>query len=122
MPECFENLSLQEIFEKGKPSDEELEAMKDKHANDNFSDLPTDPEEMVKILASVEVSLKTELLILKTNPLSDEEYAKRYNQIQVKRAHQLLAEFMIEAGFEKHCNTIWYQKEFQTSQRRREGY
>lgn len=95
LPECFENLSLQEIFEKGKPSDEELEAMKDKHANDNFSDLPTDPEEMVKILASVEVSLKTELLILKTNPLSDEEYAKRYNQIQVKRAHQLLAEFMI---------------------------
>ena len=99
--ECFEDLSLQEIFEKGKLSDEELEVLKNKHANDNFSDLPTDPEEMVKILASVEVSLKTELLILKTNPLSDEEYAKRYNQIQVKRAHQLLAEFMIGQDLKK---------------------
>ena len=37
---------------------------------------------------------------MKQNPLNmmpnnDEEYNKRYNQIQMKRAHQLLAEFMI---------------------------
>lgn len=92
---CIKNLSLEDIFEKGRLSDDELEKLKESHTNDNFSNLPTDPEEMAKLLATVECSVKSELLILKAVPLSDEEYAKRYNQIQVKRAHQLLAEFMI---------------------------
>lgn len=95
LPECIKNLSLDEIFEKGKLSDEELEKLKESHANDNFDDLPTDPNEMSALLSSVEASLKLQLLTLKATPVSDEEHAKEYNKIQMTRAHQLLAEFMI---------------------------
>lgn len=95
LPECIKNWSLEEIFEKGKLSDEDLERLKASHANDNFDDMPTDPNEMVKFWGYVEKSVKEEMFILKTCPLDDEEYNKRYNRIQLKRAHQLLAEFMI---------------------------
>ena len=69
LPECIKNLSLDEIFEKGKLSDEELEKLKKSHANDNFDDFPTDPTEIAKLLISVEASIKTELLVLKATPL-----------------------------------------------------
>ena len=75
LQDYFKNLSLDEIFEKGKISDEELEKLKESHANDNFPSLPTDPNELTNLLAQVELSVKEELLILKTSPLSDEEYA-----------------------------------------------
>jgi len=95
LPECIKSWSLEEIFEKGKLSDEDLEKLINSHANDNFDDWPTDPNEMAKFLRFAEKSVKEEMLILKTYPLNDEEYNKRYNQIQMKRAHQLLAEFVI---------------------------
>ena len=95
VPQFIKNLSLEDIFEKGELSKEEIEKLKASHANDNFDDMPSDPNEMAKFWVYVEKSVKEEMFILKTCPLDDEEYNKRYNRIQLKRAHQLLAEFMI---------------------------
>lgn len=95
MPECIKNWSLEEIWEKGKLSEEDLNKLVASHANDNFDNFPTDPNEMAKFWGYVEKSVKEEMFILKTYPLDDEEYDKRYNRIQLKRAHQLLAEFII---------------------------
>ena len=95
LPEYLKTTSLEEIFEKGRISDEDLEKLKESHANDNFPNLPTDPNELTDLLNQVELSVKQELLLLKTSPLSEEEYAEMYNKIQLKRAYQLLTEFMI---------------------------
>ncbi|MBR1373224.1 DNA cytosine methyltransferase [bacterium] len=95
LPECLKNFSLEEILKQGKPTTEELEKLKASHANDNFDNWPTDPDEMKLFLASVENSIKAELILLKAFPLSEEEYIKCYNRIQMQRAYQLLAEFMI---------------------------
>lgn len=95
LPECIEDLSLDEIFEKCQLAPEKLEELKESHANDNFDDYPTDPEEIVKFLGDVSKSVKEEMLLLKATPMSDEEYNKRYNKLQIKKTHQLLAEFMI---------------------------
>lgn len=95
LPEEIQNLSLQEIFENGQISDEELEKLKESHANDNFQNLPTDPNELTDLLAQVESSVKEELLILKTTPLSEEEYMKRFRKVQIQASYQLLAEYMI---------------------------
>lgn len=95
LPECIKDLSLDEIFEKCQLAPEKLEELKESHANDNFDDYSTDPDEIVKFLGHVSKSVKEEMLLLKETPLSDEEYNKRYNKLQIKKAHQLLAEFMI---------------------------
>ena len=99
LPEEIQNLSLQEIFENGQISDEELEKLKESHANDNFPNLPTDPNELTKLLAQVESSVKEELLILKTTPLSEEEYMKRFRKVQIQASYQLLAEYLIRNIF-----------------------
>ena len=95
LPECIKNWSLEEIFEKGKLSEEDLNKLIASHANDNFDDLPTDPNAISALLSSVEASLKLQILTLKAIPVSDEEHAKEYNKIQMTRAHQLLVEFTI---------------------------
>lgn len=85
LPECIEDLSLDEIFEKCQLAPEKLEELKESHANDNFDDYPTDPEEIVKFLGDVSKSVKEEMLLLKATPMSDEEYNKRYNKLQIKK-------------------------------------
>lgn len=85
LPECIKDLSLDEIFEKCQLAPEKLEELKESHANDNFDDYSTDPDEIVKFLGHVSKSVKEEMLLLKETPLSDEEYNKRYNKLQIKK-------------------------------------
>ncbi len=115
LPDYIKDLTLDDIFKDGKISDEELEKLKNSHANDNFPNLPTDPNELTKLLSMVETSVKTELIILKAAPLTEEEYAKRYNKIQLKRAYQLLTEYMIGQDLKK----IKAQKGLKKSSKRR---
>lgn len=46
LPECLKNLSLKDIFEKCNLSDDELEKLKESHANDNLPPMPTDPTQI----------------------------------------------------------------------------
>lgn len=95
LPECLKNLSLQEILERGKLSDEELEALKHSHANDNLPLLPTDPNQMDEFITRIKKNVSAELAILKSTPLSETEYLIRFQQLQIQAAYQLLAECII---------------------------
>ena len=95
LPECLKNLSLQEIFEKDKLSDEELEKLKESHANDNLPLMPTDPTQITEFIEKVKLSVSAELAILKSAPLSEEEYLTRFHKLQFQATYQLLAECLI---------------------------
>lgn len=95
LPECLKSLSLKEIFENGTLSDDELEKLKESHANDNLPLMPTDPTQLDKFLVKVNKSVSVELAILKSAPLSEEEYLIRFQNLQVQAAYQLLAECLI---------------------------
>ena len=95
LPECLEILSLKKIFEDGHLSDEELEKLKKEHANDNLPLMPTDPTQMTDFLSKVSKSVATELMILKSTPLSESEYLIRFQKLQIQAAYQLLAECLI---------------------------
>lgn len=70
LPECLKNLSLEKIFESNKLSDDELEKLKESHANDNLPLMPTDPTQLSEFITMVNSSVKAELAILKSAPLS----------------------------------------------------
>ena len=95
LPECLKNLSLEDIFEKCNLSDDELEKLKKSHANDNLPLMPTDPTQLDTFLAKINKSVSIELAILKSTPLSEEEYLIRFQNLQVQAAYQLLAECLI---------------------------
>lgn len=83
LPECLKNLSLEEIFKKDKLSDDEIEKLKESHANDNLPLMPTDPTQLSDFIAMVNSSVKAELAILKSAPLSEEEYLTRFQKLQL---------------------------------------
>lgn len=95
LPECLKNLSLEKIFESNKLSDDELEKLKESHANDNLPLMPTDPTQLSEFITMVNSSVKAELAILKSAPLSEEEYLIRFQKLQFQAAYQLLAECLI---------------------------
>lgn len=95
LPECLKNLSLKKIFEDGHLSDDELEKLKKSHANDNLPLMPTDPTQLDTFLAKINKSVSMELAILKSTPLSEEEYLIRFQNLQVQAAYQLLGECLI---------------------------
>lgn len=95
LPECLKDLSLKKIFEDGNLSDDELKKLKESHANDNLPIMPTDPTQMDEFIAKVSKSVSVELVILKSAPLSEEEYLSRFQKLQVQAAYQLLAECLI---------------------------
>lgn len=95
LPECLKNLSLEKIFESNKLSDDEIEKLKESHANDNLPLMPTDPTRLSDFIAMVNSSVKAELAILKSAPLSEEEYLTRFQKLQLQAAYQLLAECLI---------------------------
>ena len=95
LPECLKNLSLEKIFESNKLSDDEIEKLKESHANDNLPLMPTDPTQLSDFIAMVNSSVKAELAILKSAPLSEEEYLIRFQKLQLQAAYQLLAECLI---------------------------
>ena len=95
LPECLKELSLQKIFENGYLSDNELEKLKKSHANDNLPLMPTDPTQIDEFIAKVSKTVSVELMILKSSPLSEEEYLIRFQKLQIQAAYQLLAECLI---------------------------
>lgn len=95
LPECLKNLSLKDIFEKCNLSDDELEKLKESHANDNLPPMPTDPTQITDFITRVNISVSAELAILKSAPISEEEYLVRFQKIQLQAAYQLLAECLI---------------------------
>ena len=95
LPECLKELSLQKIFENGYLSDDELEKLKKSHANDNLPLMPTDPTQIDEFIAKVSKTVSVELMILKSSPLSEEEYLIRFQKLQIQAAYQLLAECLI---------------------------
>lgn len=95
LPECLKNLSLEDIFEKCNLSDDELEKLKESHANDNLPPMPTDPTQITDFITRVNISVSAELAILKSAPISEEEYLVRFQKIQLQAAYQLLAECLI---------------------------
>lgn len=95
LPECLKNLSLKKIFEDGHLSDDEIEKLKESHANDNLPLMPTDPTQLSEFITMVNSSVKAELAILKSAPLSEEEYLIRFQKLQLQAAYQLLAECLI---------------------------
>ncbi|MBO5039028.1 MAG: DNA cytosine methyltransferase [Alphaproteobacteria bacterium] len=95
LPECLKNLSLEEIFESSKLSDDEIEKLKESHANDNLPPMSTDPTQITEFITMVNSSVKAELAILKSAPLSEEEYLIRFQKLQLQAAYQLLAECLI---------------------------
>lgn len=95
LPECLKNLSLKKIFEDGHLSDDELEKLKKSHANDNLPLMPTDPTQLDTFLCEINKSVSMELAILKSTPLSEEEYLIRFQNLQVQAAYQLLGECLI---------------------------
>ena len=101
LPECLKNLSLKKIFEDGHLSDEELEKLKKSHANDNLPLMPTDPTQLDTFLAKINKSVSAELAILKSTPLSEEEYLIRFQNLQIQAAYQLLGECLIGKDIRK---------------------
>lgn len=95
LPECLKNLSLEKIFESNKLSDDEIEKLKESHANDNLPPMPTDPTQITEFIERVKLSVSAELAILKSAPLSEEEYLIRFQKLQLQAAYQLLAECLI---------------------------
>lgn len=95
LPECLKNLSLEKIFESNKLSDDEIEKLKESHANDNLPPMPTDPTQITEFIERVKLSVSAELAILKSAPLSEEEYLIRFQKLQLQAAYQLLVECLI---------------------------
>ena len=95
LPKCLKNLSMEDIFEKCNLSDDELEKLKESHANDNLPPMPTDPTQITDFITRVNISVSAELAILKSAPISEEEYLVRFQKIQLQAAYQLLAECLI---------------------------
>lgn len=57
--------------------------------------MPTDPTQLDTFLAKINKSVSMELAILKSTPLSEEEYLIRFQNLQVQAAYQLLGECLI---------------------------
>lgn len=95
LPECLKELSLQRVFEDGYLSDNELEKLKKSQANDNLPLMPTDPTQIDEFITKISKAVSVELMILKSAPLSEEEYLIRFQKLQIQAAYQLLAECLI---------------------------
>ena len=57
--------------------------------------MPTDPTQITDFITRVNISVSAELAILKSAPISEEEYLVRFQKIQLQAAYQLLAECLI---------------------------
>lgn len=57
--------------------------------------MPTDPTQIDEFISKVSKTVSVELMILKSSPLSEEEYLIRFQKLQIQAAYQLLAECLI---------------------------
>lgn len=99
LPDALQDKTLEEIFQNDYLTEDELADLASKCANDNFDTLPTDllsdKENLPTLLDQVSNRLKAKMTVLKSQPLSDEEYTKQLRKVQIEAAYQLLLEYLI---------------------------
>ncbi|MBE6455298.1 MAG: DNA cytosine methyltransferase [Alphaproteobacteria bacterium] len=99
LPDALQDKTLEEIFQNDYLTEDELADLASKCANDNFDTLPivllSDKENLPTLLDQVSNRLKAKMTVLKSQPLSDEEYTKQLRKVQIEAAYQLLLEYLI---------------------------
>ncbi len=95
LPECLKNIPVESIWQDLTLSEDDIAQLKRNYANDNLPILPTDPEQNAQLWEQAEGWIKSEAALLKTLPISDEEYMRRFRTLQLAAAFNLLREYAI---------------------------